>query len=207
MDDNKKRLIFILLLLLILPYSVNALLGEYKEGDQVNFEVQFRNINGSVETSAANSRYEIFYPNNSRVGSFSLQEVYSQSGLFLGNYTLPASMPLGVYTIRYNSTVGGIPNTANTLYFKVVSEYSANRIYIILFLIALALFIIGILTEDKIFHIITGFLLVIIAIYAARMGFYGLQNTFLMDSFIIIIAALGSYLIVRNGFDIATEGW
>jgi hypothetical protein len=207
MDDNKKRLTFIILLLLILPYSVNALLGDYKEGERVNFEVQFRNINGTVETSAANSRYEIFYPNNSRVGGFSLLEVYSSSGLFLGNYTIPSNMPLGVYTIRYNSTTGGIPNSANTLYFRVINDSSPNRIYFILFLIAFVLFFIGILTEDKIFPILSGMLLVIISVYAARIGFYGIQNTFLTDSFVIIIAALGGYLIVRNGYDIATEGW
>lgn len=91
--------------------------------------------------------------------------------------------------------------------YQTLIEDTSNRIYWIILLIALVMFIIGEMRELKFFTVMAGFMLPILAIYSAEFGFIGFDNEFVNTSFIILLCGIGFYLLGKTAYELSTEYW
>lgn len=179
-------------------------LGEFDRGQLVNFMFQYINRNYSVEEGANNTYAEVFNPSNQLMAKRNVTQVYSKSGLFYGNYSIPNNATTGIYTIRYNGTVGAINNTANTLFFKVKNP-TLNHIFTFMFFFILILLTASYYLMDDYLKMMAGFSTVIVGIFMTLYGLEFITNVFLQSSISIIIMMFGSYLIASSGYNIATK--
>jgi hypothetical protein len=75
------------------------------------------------------------------------------------------------------------------------------------FLIVVAfLVVMGKMIQDIAFPILAGYILLLLAIYLAINGFWNLENSFLLTSFVMILAGLGGYMIISSGFKLVMGG-
>lgn len=137
---------------------------------------------------------------------------------FLFLVSLP-SISAEINSSELNATIEHYMSIANLTRTQIISEgnehwrsYSGtswdnNWVHIALFVIALILFFVGEIANDKWFKMMGGILIIVLSIYIARIGIYGFDSDFVKNSIIILLWGLGGYLIVRNGHDLAVEGW
>lgn len=75
-------------------------------------------------------------------------------------------------------------------------KFQQEIIYIILISLSILFMFFGYETGDPLFYFLSGVLLISIGFYLRNVGFPDLTNTFLLNSFEIIIFALGLYMII-----------
>ena len=81
-----------------------------------------------------------------------------------------------------------------------------NWIYIFILCIVGGLLIISYLSSDNILPIFAGILLVILGLFFAQFGIYGLSNDLIEKAILIITIMLGLYFILRSVLSLLSEG-
>jgi hypothetical protein len=208
------RCIIWLIALLVLPLLVGANLGVYEGGEKVDYSVCCLTNEGSKDSGCSSENETILAPSsdNPITNTSFITEVDDTNYpcLWRGSYDVPSGAEEGTWSIYVQLTNTNGTNAGTVLTFDVVNEKwetNENRIFNIILLVALCLFILGVWKGDKMFPMMSGFLLIVLAIYTAQFGFYGYSDDFVRNSMIIIFAGLGGFLLVRTGYDLATQGW
>ncbi len=110
-------------------------------------------------------------------------------------------------TVCMNDSLGQEDCDRVDFYNYLPTTEEENRIYMVVLVLAGILFVLSYWLKDRIFALISGFVLVLLAVFTARSHFFGISNDFITFSFIIIIAGLGFYLLAYHGYMFIQESW
>lgn len=210
---NYKKYILLLIanlifISLIIP-SVKAELpnNTFGANDLINVNVYCVSYNNSVcDNNTVSCEITAFNPDT----SFLIQQGHMQgnvSGFY--NYSFGTLEQEGTYSalVHCNDSREGVINFDFIVGDPDDSYDRDFWLYAFLFLIPLFLCIIANLSEDKSFNIMAGFVLCAFAIIIIRNGLPRFTNSLIELTVFLVVMGIGFYLILRNGYDIAVEGW
>jgi hypothetical protein len=203
--------IIICLIFIISPIAL-ANLGVYDGGETVDYSVCCLTNEASKDTGCTAENETILNPSSDNPISNTsyIKEVDDTNYpcLWRGSYDIPTGAEDGTWSIYLQLTNSNGTLAGTVLTFEVTEKWNTeqNRIFMILIIVTFILLGLGYFINEKIFPILAGFLLMVLAVYTAQYGFYGYDNDFIRNSMVILFAGLGGFLAVKNGIDMIQEG-
>jgi len=203
---NKLIILTLAILLLIGIPIVSADNNTFTAGDIINVWTYCMELNNSkCDYHSTSCEITAFYPNTSWLTQQSLMQG-NASGFY--NYSFGVLGVNGTYSalVYCNNTEEGAIN-----FEFIVGEdedlYDETFwLFVFLLLVPMIMCILGYIAKDKYFNIIAGMVLCCACFYFRDVGFLGLSDTFITQAAITVIAGVGLYLIVKNGYDLIMEG-
>lgn len=188
-----KKIIFLLIFLLMIP-SISAICCERNEPCTISETCQ----DGDCGTATITIYNETGLVINPQTAMNIINPFLYTFNASANNFTNYGIYPYAINTTTEEVCQGDCYVEVKSECFGTPDEYYLYIVAIILFFI---LFGIGYFLEDTTFTIISGMLLIVIAIALYQIGFPKLDNEFLKQAIIIVTAGVGFYLIVVPSVD------
>jgi hypothetical protein len=194
----KKELMFIICLALMLVPMVSAVnIGTFKLGTNV----EITNYCASGTCTYANLS-SVKYPDSSMIY---INEAMTKTGINF-NYTFTGANQIGEYTfVTCGNPDGVVYCDSDTFTVTPNGFVNSPLFYIIIFLIAIGLIVLGYSVQDYWLIVLGGFVLILFGLYILVYGLAGMKDTVYTWGIGIIVIMVGAYFGIRAAWETIGE--